>query len=491
MVNFQPYLDYLYGLSTIGKDKIEQTHKSEITSEIVAPLAAEQQHLEALPGSTDQRIDNIRFSVDPKVYLTDAMLEVTNQSQIETFHGTVRIVINDNYSLETHRLYWDGYGAEANLGNGDVANVQIAKWEWRSQQMIAVHLIESVSGNPNSLMPHLYKVQNGVIEDPKPIYLEVVIKPMSSSRIEHRAYYSVEPSIKKPMIFHRIDSIPAPSNLEIEVVETHVNTVPMDTQTANTAVFAIVNLRPSRPMQLAKITLDCEEGLLDIFAANPALPNLLERNETHEIEFRLPLGVNGLPQKHNNFATEWYIREQLRIGQNQSRSEGRLRVIADAREWISPPFPVPTIVGEPIVYPLGRHFQNLAIMADQLAERISFLRSNKDNGCAATGNIIDGLHTTDASCSLSISGEHGETDNGGKIHRKSMGESLSARDAQCLLLHFNQLHPDVMVTDWRNITSQNSNSKIVDELSILAQISPRDFMVCPNCEICQTLTKTH
>jgi hypothetical protein len=152
----------------------------------------------------------------------------------------------------------------------------------------------------------------------------------------------------------KIDSIPAPSNLEIEVEKTWVNPVQIDTQTYNTAVFVSVNFRPSRPMQLAKITLECEEGLLDMFAASPSLPNLLERNETHEIEFRLPLGINGLPQKHNNFAAEWYIREQLRIGHNQPRSEGRLRITADAKEWISAPFLIPTTVAEPIKYAPGQ-----------------------------------------------------------------------------------------------------------------------------------------
>lgn len=208
----QPYLDYLYGSTTIDKDKIEQTHKSEDTNETIAvPLTQEQQR-EVLRQNNDQPANDVKFSVEPKLYLTTAMLEVSNQSQIETFHGTIRIV-----GLETHRLHWDGYGTEAKLGNGDVANVQIAQWEWMSQQMIAVHLIESASGNPSSFMPRLYNVQNGVIENPEPIYLEVIIKPLSSSKIEHRAFYSIEPSIKKPMIFHKIDSIPSTSHREAEM----------------------------------------------------------------------------------------------------------------------------------------------------------------------------------------------------------------------------------------------------------------------------------
>jgi hypothetical protein len=165
-----------------------------------------------------------------------------------------------------------------------------------------------------------------------------------------------------------IDSVPTHPNLEIDVVKTWVNPVPMDSQTYNTAVFVSVNFRPSRPMQLAKITLECEEGLLDLFAASPSLPILLERNETHEIEFRLPLGVNGLPQKHNNFAAGWYIREQLRIGHNQPRSEGRLRITADAKEWISAPFLIPTTVAEPIKYTPGRPSILTRFRAEQIKE---------------------------------------------------------------------------------------------------------------------------
>lgn len=73
--------------------------------------------------------------------------------------------------------------------------------------------------------------------------------------------------------------------LEIEVEKTWTKPIPLPSGHVNGAIVARVHLRPSRTMQLATIQLECEEGLLDPSVANPVLPDLIERSETHDIEF--------------------------------------------------------------------------------------------------------------------------------------------------------------------------------------------------------------
>ena len=163
------------------------------------------------PQVSKEGIDNIKFSAESKVYNNAAILKVTNQSDIATFHGTFRIMINQNEQLETHRLFWKGYGSEAKLGNGDTADILMANLEWMSQDMTKINLYETAASsdqNPSSFIARLPRINNGALENNEPLYLEIVIKPLSSLATENRSYYVItQPSIMK-LEFRKIESIP-------------------------------------------------------------------------------------------------------------------------------------------------------------------------------------------------------------------------------------------------------------------------------------------
>jgi hypothetical protein len=139
----------------------------------------------------------------------------------------------------------------------------------------------------------------------------------------------------------RLIEIGDSNNIGISVIETRINaTGSLESPT----IFVDTILRTKRKIQLAKLSLECGEGVLSGFiSANIDLPHYLDSDEYYTLEF--PLNMPAITQ----YAARWYIGEQMKIANNEPRSEGRLIVIADGHEWKSNFFPIPTHVDKPII----------------------------------------------------------------------------------------------------------------------------------------------
>jgi hypothetical protein len=71
------------------------------------------------------RLNDISFTVTPKVLNSGAILEVTNEAQVATFRATARMRNDIHHESELFPLYWDGYGESVSLGNGDTSTASL------------------------------------------------------------------------------------------------------------------------------------------------------------------------------------------------------------------------------------------------------------------------------------------------------------------------------------------------------------------------------
>jgi hypothetical protein len=139
----------------------------------------------------------------------------------------------------------------------------------------------------------------------------------------------------------RLVEIGSHCQLGIEITETRVE--PFGSTRSDT-IFVDTIFRTQKRMQLARVSLECEASVLPGFiSANISLPHYLSGNENHTLEFPL----NKPPEMHS--AALWYINEQMKIAKGESRSQGRLVVIADGVEWRSNLFLIPTHIDGPVV----------------------------------------------------------------------------------------------------------------------------------------------
>lgn len=125
--------------------------------------------------------------------------------------------------------------------------------------------------------------------------------------------------------------IELPDKLDIEVGEVNIS--------QNGIVIADIALRPTKKMQLYKITLECDGKMTKGTIQNEKLPHYIESGVNYKVEFQFFENVN--------LAGAWYIGEQMRLAHGQGRSEAKLRITADAKPWLSSIFFMPTIIDEP------------------------------------------------------------------------------------------------------------------------------------------------
>jgi len=157
------------------------------------------------------RLNDISFTVTPKVLNSGAILEVTNEAQVATFRATARMRNDIHHESELFPLYWDGYGESVSLGNGDTRQITVARQSVITPDPYIIGLTilkatpEGVRGfvTATSLASAAYPWNPGLA------YMEVTIKPISSSKRHHTAYYALEqPSITE-LKFYRVNSLPS------------------------------------------------------------------------------------------------------------------------------------------------------------------------------------------------------------------------------------------------------------------------------------------
>lgn len=162
------------------------------------------------------RLNGIRFMVESKVLNQGAILEVTNEAQIATFRATARIHNDVHHKSELFPLYWEGYGENVSLGNGDTRSITVARQNVVSSNpfVIGLSMIKSTPSGPGSFYSCLGDAGGEYKWNPGIVYIEVTIKPLSSSKREHKAYYALEqPSITE-LKFYKVDSLPSTPDKE-------------------------------------------------------------------------------------------------------------------------------------------------------------------------------------------------------------------------------------------------------------------------------------
>lgn len=120
------------------------------------------------------------------------------------------------------------------------------------------------------------------------------------------------------------------------------------------------------------------------------------------------------------------------------------------------------------------HCNGLSSVADIFAHRLKMLSAAKGIKVEG-GNIVDGLV-----CSPNLGESEPSVDGVG------IGQGVDDDRAEQLRQHFNQLHPELAVENWRTLQANSPNLKQTEhELTILAQ--SKAFKRCPDCEVCKAL----
>jgi hypothetical protein len=131
---------------------------------------------------------------------------------------------------------------------------------------------------------------------------------------------------------------------------------------------------------------------------------------------------------------------------------------------------------------LNDHYANLAELANMFAFRLRFLVKGD-----LQGDIVGGLHPKSLRGLSPYDGKGGYE--APSINGISIGESIDPFRALSLLVHFNQLYPELTLDDWRGMNVKGDSMVIMGKLSILAQ--SKAFTPCLNCEVCQQILASH
>lgn len=151
------------------------------------------------------KLNDVKFRVEARVYNQGAVLEVTNEAQTAVFRATGRVLQDVHHQSEPYRLFWDGYGGEVNLGNGDMAGILVARQEFITTTGCGLQIFKSTTQGERYFLSGLWQISDGKAD---PVYVEVIIKPISSSKKEHKAYYVLEQPTITQLVFRKVDSLP-------------------------------------------------------------------------------------------------------------------------------------------------------------------------------------------------------------------------------------------------------------------------------------------
>jgi len=167
-------------------------------------------------------VNDVKFAVIEKVLHTTAILEVTNESSPEVFRATGRI--HNSIRSELFPLYWEGYGENVKLGNGDTRHLLIARqksWSTGTNLPHTLHgldMFKATTSNSQGFdifRSGIWEIFNdGSPRKAVPVYLEVIIKPISSSKREFKAFYVLEQPLLTKLIFRKVQSLPPFLNTE-------------------------------------------------------------------------------------------------------------------------------------------------------------------------------------------------------------------------------------------------------------------------------------
>ena len=161
------------------------------------------------------KTNDVRFAVVNKVLNAAAILEVTNESQPETFRATGRIFNKKEVPGELFPLYWEGYGENILLGNGDTRHLLIARQgSWPTGMQVpdvghGLDIFKATTLNTQGFTAFRSGIwdifSDGSPNKANPVYLEVVIKPISSSNKAFKACYVLEQPLLTKLIFRKMD----------------------------------------------------------------------------------------------------------------------------------------------------------------------------------------------------------------------------------------------------------------------------------------------
>ena len=163
------------------------------------------QGIESYPG----------FTVVPKVLNRGAILEVTNNTQTATFRATGRVYGDIHHGPELFPLYWEAYGEHVELGNGDTRHILVARQEcwyigFTSYGLDIYKAVPSLPKGYDAFRSGVWgMLKGGSLTKADPVYLEVTIKPISSSTKEYRAYFVLEQPTITELVFRQVDSLPS------------------------------------------------------------------------------------------------------------------------------------------------------------------------------------------------------------------------------------------------------------------------------------------
>lgn len=119
-------------------------------------------------------------------------------------------------------LYWEGYGENIKLGNGDTRHLLIARqksWPTGKDVPHTLHgldIYKAITSNTQGFgvfRSGIWEIFNdGNPHKADPIYLEVIIKPISSSKKEFKAFYVLEQPLLTKLVFRKVESLPSISD---------------------------------------------------------------------------------------------------------------------------------------------------------------------------------------------------------------------------------------------------------------------------------------
>lgn len=136
----------------------------------------------------------------------------------QVIRATGRVHNNTHIQSELFPLYWEGYGEKVQLGSGDTRHLLIARQESWPTDLELPHTLHGLDiykatastaqgfGVFRSGIWGIFK--DGSPNKADPVYLEVLIKPISSSKKEYKAYYVLEQPLLTKLVFRKVESFP-------------------------------------------------------------------------------------------------------------------------------------------------------------------------------------------------------------------------------------------------------------------------------------------
>jgi hypothetical protein len=164
--------------------------------------------------SEKDKLNDISFTVTPRVLNNGAILEVTNDGQVASFRATARMRNDIHHESELFLLYWDGYGENVSLGNGDTRQITVARQSTITldPHVIGLTILKATPEGVRSFNTATSLANAAYPWNPGMAYMEVTMKPISFSKRHHTAYYALEqPSITE-LKFYQVNFLPSASH---------------------------------------------------------------------------------------------------------------------------------------------------------------------------------------------------------------------------------------------------------------------------------------